>query len=175
MTVKREFWWLPRPAENKYLGGFPRYFEKKLLELLNINPENHKILHPFGGGALFGDTIELIEQKDFLAKRGIVPSFWGDAHNLDFIENNSYDLVICDPPYSNEEAKKMYGITRKLRRNQWVSEAVRVTKPQGFIALYHKLLPPNPDKCNWEYLIAIATRTNHAARLCAVFTKDKEG
>ena len=172
MTVERIFWWLPRPPENKYVGGFPRYFEKRLLELLNIDPKKHKILHPFGGGALYGDTVELIEQKEFLKKRNITPTFWGDAHDLSFIEDNSYDLVICDPPYSNQEAEKLYGIKRKLQTRKWISEAVRVVKIYGHVALYHKRLLPNPKGCNWKYSLAIATRINHVPRLCGIFSKD---
>jgi len=171
-AVKRVFWWLPRPSKSKYIGSFPLHFEKKLYTLLGIDPEEHKILHPFGGGAEFGHTVELPSQREFLAEFGIAPTFWGDAHDLHWIDDNIYDIVVCDPAYSKEEAKKLYNIDLPLKRGKWVSEAVRVCKVGGHIALYHRNLLPRPKGCSWEYLIAIATRIEHHARLCGVFRKE---
>ena len=175
MTVERVFWWLPRPSKSKYIGSFPLHFEIKLCTLLEIDPKKHKILHPFGGGAEFGDTVDLPSQRAFLAEFGITPTFWGDAHDLHWIEDNTYDLVVCDPPYSNAEAKKLYSIDTQLKRTQWISEAKRVCKNDGYIALYHRNLLPRPKGCSWEYLIAIATRIEHHAQLCGVFRKKYPG
>lgn len=171
MPVKRVFWWLPRPSTSKYVGSFPRHFEIKLLRLLNIDPERHKILHPFGGASQYGDTVEPEWQKEHLATYGIVPTFWGDAHDLHWIKDETYDLVICDPPYSNMENKELYKSKKLIRFGKYVREAWRVTKVDGLIALYHRNLLPRPQCCDMEYLIAIATRVLHSARLCGVFKK----
>jgi hypothetical protein len=169
--VVREFWWLPRPSKSKYKGSFPLAFETKLYRLLGIDPLSHKILHPFGGVPEHGDTVELPSQKEWWDGLGISPTYWGDAHDLDFIEDGAYDLVLCDPPYSDTEAEEIYGVTRKLDYGKWVAEAARVTAKRGHLALYHTKLLPRPKGWRRIYLIAIATRTHHTARLCGVFRR----
>ncbi len=92
------------------------------------------------------------------------------------LEDDTYDLVVCDPHYTSGEGQMLYDINPReypLRRKIWQAEAVRVTKPGGFVALYHRLLLPRPEGCSWAYLIAIATRLNHEGRFCGVFTKDE--
>jgi len=38
-TIENIVWILPRPRrKNKYKGGFPAHFEKKLFELYGFNP-----------------------------------------------------------------------------------------------------------------------------------------
>jgi hypothetical protein len=130
-------WVLPRPRKNKYKGGFPLHFEKKLWKELGC-PQ--KVLHPFGGCAEIGDRVDVNEELN--------PTFIGDAHNLNFISDNSYDLVICDPPYNNELSKSLYG-TGKIKYKTFIKEAVRVCKPQGFIASYHWALTPRPDNTKY--------------------------
>lgn len=88
-------WTLPRPPESKYKGGFPRYFERNLIALLGY-PE--RILHPFGGMAETGVRVDL--------KSEVRPDVVGDAHELPF-EDASFDLVVLDPPYSDEEAEEL--------------------------------------------------------------------
>ena len=156
-----ETWVLPRPRKNKYPGGFPLHFEKKLWRLLG---EPKKVLHPFGGAAEIGDRIDI--------KSDTNPTFIGDAHNLNFIENSTYDCVIVDPPYDNEQATKIYG-TPKLKFGKYVSEAVRVTKPGGFVCIYHWVLTPRPEKCELIRRIVILTRTWHRPRVCMVYRKEK--
>jgi len=164
VPVKKLFWWLPRPSKSKYPGSFPLNFEPMLLKLLHVNPKLQKILQPFGGKSAVGDTVDI--------NPGNSSTFVGDAHDLSFIPDSTYDLVLCDPPYSQEESITIYGIKRKLERKKWVSEAARVTKPGGYLALYHRLVMPRPEEFRWEYLISIATRVNHEGRFCAVFVKE---
>lgn len=165
MTVKQVFWWLPRPSASLYPGSFPLYFERKLLRLLGLKPDHARIIHVFGGKPEFGETVDINPENN--------PTYIGDAHNLYFLENNSYDLVIADPPYSQQESIDIYGVNRKLERETWVSEACRITKKEGYLALYHRLLLPRPENFQWMYIIAIAGRINHEGRLCGVFKKTR--
>jgi hypothetical protein len=175
IPVKRIFWWLPRPSESKYPGSFPRNFERMVCNLLGLDPDRHKILQPFGGSTTFGDTVDLPSQKDFLDEFGIKPTFWGNAEDLHWIKDDTYDFTLCDPPYSKREYIEIYGITRKFKRTKWIDEAVRVTKVHGFIGLYHRLLLPRPKGCQMKFLIALATRANHEGRLCPIYQKKAEG
>ena len=95
-------WTLPRPAKSRYRGAFPLYFEQNLVQLLGY-PE--RILHPFGGMAELGTRVDLNGDTE--------PDVVADAHDLPF-EDETFDLVILDPPYSDEESAELYG-TPKLR------------------------------------------------------------
>ncbi len=135
MPVPRELWYLPRPRrKNKYPGGFPLHFEEKLFKLYGY-PE--KILQPFGGRASYGVRVD------------INPDIIADAHNLPF-PDNSFDFVLCDPPYSDELSKKLYG-TGKLSWNKWVSEAVRVCKPGGYVANWW--VSPRPKGTTYDRIL----------------------
>jgi hypothetical protein len=157
-----ETWVLPRPRKCKYKGGFPLHFEKKLWRILG---EPKKVLHPFGGMSEIGDRVDLNKEVN--------PTFLGDAHNLDFIKNNTYDLVIVDPPYDNEQAKKLYK-TPKLKYSTYVKEAVRVCRVGGRIAVYHWVMTPRPDFTELERRIVILTRVWHRPRVCQIFIKRGE-
>lgn len=153
-------WVLPRPRKEKFKGGFPLHFEKKLWKLLG---EPKKVLHPFGGRAEIGERVDIDPTNE--------PDYVGDAHNLGFIKDNTYDLVILDPPYDDEQSKKLYG-TGKLKYGQYIKEAIRVCKPGGYIAMYHWVMTPRPEGTSYSKRIVILTRTWHRPRVCMVFKKD---
>lgn len=158
--IDTETWVLPRPSKSKYKGSFPLHFEKKLWKALG---EPKKVLHPFGGMAEIGDRVDVNEDVN--------PTWVGDAHNLDFIADNTYDLVILDPPYDNEQAKKLYG-TKPLKYSKYISEAVRVCKPKGYIAVYHWVMTPRPEGTKLIKRIVILTRVWHRPRVCMIYEKE---
>jgi len=158
MAVENLAWVLPRPAKSKYKGAFPLHFEKRLLRLYG-NP--NLILHPFGGMAEFGIRADL--------KIEVRPDVLADAHRLPFL-SDTFDFVLVDPPYSDEEAQDLYG-TAKLRPLTYIREASRVCKPLGFVALYHKLMLPRPPQTAYHRRIFIGTRVWHTARICTIFVK----
>ena len=160
MTVPTETWVLPRPRKVKYKGGFPLHFEKKLWRLLG---EPVSVLHPFGGKAEIGVRVDINPDVD--------PDVVGDAHDLNFIGDNEFDLVILDPPYNDDKSKELYG-TGKLKYKTYVSEAIRVCKPGGFIAIYHWVMTPRPDGCKFYYRIVVLTRIWHRPRVCCVYQKE---
>ncbi len=86
------------------------------------------------------------------------------------IEDETYDLCVVDPPYSDELSEELYG-TGPLRWNTFIAEAVRVTKTGGFVAVYHLKQPPRPAGTRLVHRIVVLTRTWHAPRVCFVFQK----
>ena len=150
---------LPRPRPDCYVGSFPLHFEQKLWRLLG-QPE--KVLHPFGGLAEIGDSVDL--------NATTTPTWVGDAHDLHWIEDDTYDLTILDPPYSDEEAAWLYS-TPKLTPGKFTAEAVRVTKVGGHVAVYHRQQPRRPNGTKLVHRIVVLTRTGHAPRVCFVFKK----
>jgi hypothetical protein len=116
MTIPIETWVLPRPRKPYYPGSFPLHFEKKLWILLG-SPE--KVLHTFGGMAEIGDRVDINKDTN--------PTFVGDAHDLHFIADDAYDLVICDPPYNDKLSEEMYN-TDKIKYRKYINEAERMRK-----------------------------------------------
>ncbi len=155
-------WVLPRPSKSKYKGSFPLHFEKKLIRELGIN-ENDKsnIFHPFGGKAEFGLRNDLNE--DLGAEYNL------DAHDLRDIADNTFDLVVVDPPYNDDYSIKLYN-QKGLRYNKYVSEAVRVSRK--YIAVYHWVSTPRPQGTRFVKRIVVVTRSWHRPRVCNIFFKE---
>ena len=164
--IPTETWVLPRPRKNKYRGGFPLHFEKKLIRGLGFDEilDREKILHPFGGEAEFGLRNDL--------NPGVGAEFSFNAHELKILDNQ-FELVIVDPPYDDEQNQKIYGgIGGKLSYKRYIGEAVRVCKPGGFVAMYHWVMTPRPGGTKYFKRIVVLTRVWHRPRVCCVFQKE---
>lgn len=155
-------WTLPRPSRSRYKGSFPLFFEENLVKLLGY-PE--RILHPFGGMAEIGERCDL--------NPTVEPDHVADAHALPF-DDEAYDLVVLDPPYSDEEARELYQ-TPKLRPATYTREAVRVLRPGGWLVLYGDREPNRPKGCNHTMRIVIVLRPSHRPRIAMIFQKRKPG
>jgi len=138
------------------------YFEDRLLDLLRI-PKSAKILHPFGGKAQYGTRVDINPETN--------PDIVGDAHNLVMIADNSYDLVILDPPYSDAYSERLYA-TKGVKFKKYTAEAVRVCKEGGYIVMYHYLATPPVSKTRLIKRIFIETRVWHKLRCVHIHIKD---
>lgn len=160
--IDTETWVLPRPRKNKYKGGFPLHFEKRLIRKLGMDElHKFKILHPFGGMAEYGVRCDL--------NQDVKPDRIADAHNLPF-KDNSFELVIVDPPYDAEQSKKLYG-TPKPEYKRYIAEAVRVCKVGGYVAMYHWVWTPRPEGTKCHARIVVLTRVWHRPRVCFIYQK----
>ena len=157
-------WVLPRPNKSRYVGSFPLHFERKLLNLLELNENDHKILHPFGGKAQFGVRCDI--------KLEVEPDYICDAHALPF-RDNTYDLVVLDPPYSEAYSKRLYG-TGKLKFKTYTAEAVRVCKEGGYVVMYHYLATPRIENTILVKRIFLETRVWHKLRCVHIHQKRSE-
>lgn len=156
-------WTLPRPPASRYKGGFPLFFEQNLHQLLGY-PE--RVLHPFGGRAEIGERCDLDPTVE--------PDHLCDAHKLPF-DDEIYDCVILDPPYSDEEALELYATTKRLRPRVYTAEAVRVLKPGGWLVVYTDREPRRPPRCNHAMRIVVVLRPSHRPRIAGVFQKRRAG
>lgn len=156
-------WTLPRPPKSKYRGGFPLFFEQNLQQVLGY-PD--RVLHPFGGRAEIGIRCDLDPTVE--------PDFVCDAHQLPF-DDASFDCVILDPPYSDDEALELYKTTVKLKPKTYIGEAVRVCREGGWVVLYGDREPARPARCNPTYRILVTLRAYHRPRVCMVFQRRKKG
>ena len=156
-------WVLPRPKPPYYPGAWPLHFEQRLIRLLG-NPDPNKIIHLFSGSAEIGKTIDIRPEAN--------PDFVADAHDLSFIKDSSYKIVVCDPPYSDEEAKELYKVETPLKFKTWIREAVRICEDNGFIVLYHDRWLPKPPSCSYWMRIIVLPGQHHRGRICHIFMKD---
>ena len=146
-------WFLPRPKPDRYKGGMPLYCEQWLMELagdiLEKDISTLKTLNLFCGMGKIGLRIDL--------KKEVSPHIIADSHFLP-IANCSFDIILADPPYSNEEAQQLYN-TPPLKYKQWTLEADRILKSGGLLIVYHKYVMPNPNP--EKYSISVS---NHASK-----------
>jgi len=95
------------------------------------------------------------------------PDVLGDAHALPFTDN-SFEAVICDPPYSDDESRDLYG-TGPVRMREWMREAVRVSS--RFVVTYHVRMLPRPRGTRLVRVVVILLRPGHTARICQINVK----
>jgi len=159
-------WILPRPKKDRYKGGMPLYCEEWLLILAKelLNNQNIKLLNLFCGMNSYGLRVDI--------KPEVNPDVCCDAHFLTQYVNNIFDVILADPPYSNEESKQLYG-TPKLNYKRWTCECEELLKPGGILIVYHKYLMPNPNKKKFRVIkrVFIGNRPWRLSRVAIFFQK----
>lgn len=161
MPIPRTVFYLPRPSKSKYPGSFPLHFESSLFKLYPV--DERKVLQPFGGKATVGVRTDLLME--------VRPIILADAHHLPF-RNGVFHVVLLDPPYGKKESKELYG-TGPVKQKDYLAEAVRVTRPGGFVIHYHKIMIgwSCVKNCRADHLIPVVLRAGHSARICQVYQK----
>jgi hypothetical protein len=160
-------WFLPRPRPDHYKGGMPLYCEEWLIELAKeiFHQENDyvTILNVFSGMNKYGYRVDI--------KPEVYPDLCCDIHELsDHINSNlKFDIVIADPPYSNDESKELYG-TPKINYKKWTAEVEKSMMYKSLLIVYHKYVMPNPNPDVFKVMkrVFIGNRTYHLPR-CAIF------
>lgn len=159
-------WVLPRPKPDHYRGGMPLYAEKWLLAeariyLMNLNAT---ILNVFCGMNVEGYRVDLNPE--------VKPDLLCDIHELSKHLQNTFDIILADPPYSNDESKELYG-TPKINYKKWTAECTKLLNPNGLLIIYHKYMMPNPNPEIYTVVrrIFIGTRTYHLPRVAIYFQK----
>jgi SAM-dependent methyltransferase len=126
--------WALGPSNNGYPGAFPR----GLIRMMKKRWWGKKRLWLFSGSFKDngGTTVDI--------KPELNPTRVANCEELPF-ENESFDFVMADPPYSKEEAKKYYG-TAYPSIVKVLNEMARVCSEGGHAILLHRLIPTHhPD------------------------------
>lgn len=99
------------------------------------------------------------------------PDVVGDAADVGSLPVR-FDLVIADPPYSSEDAKR-YGV-KLPNKKRVVSEIAKVVAPGGHLVWLDASLPMF-RKSEWEWFgaIGVVRSTNHRVRLLSMFRRTK--
>lgn len=127
--MKRDVWALGPPS-NGYPGAFPAGLIKR------IKREGwwgDKRLWMFSGSYRdpHGTTVD--------CNPDLKPDHVADCEALPF-DDESFDFVMLDPPYSALEAQELYGLPY-CNIPKVVNEAARVCAPGGRVVMLHRLIP----------------------------------
>jgi len=160
-------WFLPRPKPDHYKGGMPLYAEEWLVGLAKeiLGQDDVYLMNLFCGMNKLGIRVDIKKEVD--------PDYCIDAHNLSQLSfGKLFDIILADPPYSNDESKELYG-TPKLNYKKWALEADKALRPGGLLIVYHKYVMPNPDPKKYEVVkrVFIGNRTYHLPRVAIYFKK----
>lgn len=163
---KNMAWFLPRPKPDHYKGGMPLYCEEWLIELAQdiLGKKDCDILSLFAGKSRLGFKVDILPI--------VKPDLVADAHDFARYLDKKFDIVIADPPYSNDEARELYK-TPKLNYKQWTAECDKVLKNGGLLIIYHKYIMPNPNPDKYEVVkrVFVGNRTYHLPRVAIYFKK----
>jgi SAM-dependent methyltransferase len=159
-------WYCGRSFQKtKLYDQFPATFLKRALALF---PDAKNILHCPSG------TVELVRGVTVDKVRDAVrcPQVVADACALPLIDD-SFDLVLSDPPYSDGDAEN-YG-TGHFPLRKAMQEVHRVLRPHGHLGLLHVMAPAFSTKVwKWVGMIGVVTGTNSRMRLFSIFESLKE-
>jgi len=161
-------WFLPRPKKDRYKGGMPLYCEEWLIQLAKdvLHRQEIKLLNLFCGMNQKGVRVDI--------KKKVNPDYICDAHKVSgcFMPGNLFDVILADPPYSNEESKELYR-TDKLHYKKWTAECDKILDDNGLLIVYHKYVMPNPNPEKYKVVkrVFIGNRTYHLPRVAVFFQK----
>jgi SAM-dependent methyltransferase len=150
--------------KSRYYGTYPPTYLKRVRALF---PDSEKVLHLFSGdvekGYFPSETTLDINQE-------LKPDIVANSSNIPFKEN-SFDLILVDPPYSKEDAEK-YGYPMPNRKKA-LHECYRVLKPNGFVVWLDVVLPMyRKIEFNLVGTIGLIRSTNHRTRTVLIWQKN---
>lgn len=156
-------------------GAYPHGYLKRIMTLFpDINPD--KTLHLFAGSLIRqnipGVMFDIQCPPGFkCGNASQKPIIQGDAHNLSsYFEGSPFDLILADPPYSNEDATH-YG-TPMVNRNKVVAECTKVLKPGGFLVFLDQVFSMfKKSELKLIGTIGLVRSTNHRVRMVFIWEK----
>ena len=105
------------------------------------------------------------------------PDIVADCQQLP-LQDESFDFILLDPPYSEAEARALYNIPY-FSLTKVMNEASRVCEPGGIVVLLHRIVPamhPNENghkkRMIMEANIGVFTMSGYSnMRACTVWKK----
>jgi len=149
-------------VKSEYYGGYPAGYLRRVKALF---PDKRRVLHLFSGkvdlATLPGDTVDI--------NADLNPTYVDDAQHLSAVPLGQYDLVLCDPPYSVEDAERYQ--TTMVKRNS-VMAALRGLSPGAHVVWLDQVLPMyRKDAFAVDAVIGMVKSTNHRFRVVTIFRR----
>lgn len=144
-------------------GGYPIRFLEKAYEWLGVTDPD-KVLHLCGGSMQRGITVDIRVE--------MCPTVVADVRNTPF-EDESFDWIMADPPYSEEYAENLYGTGKHYPKpGQILKEASRLLRPGGYVGLLHFQVPMFRKPLCLVEVRGITTGLGFAIRAFTILRKD---
>lgn len=149
-----------------YYGGYPSGYLKRIAALF---PDRCNVLHVFSGrvdlSAMPGDTVD--------CNVSLAPTYLADAHDLTDVPLHRYDLVLCDPPYSIEDAERYQ--TTMVKRNVVMRSLAAGMRSGARVVWLDQVLPMyRKDEWDIEAVIGMVKSTNHRFRVTTIFRRKEK-
>jgi len=150
-------------VKSKFYGGYPAGYLKRVKALF---PDKQRVLHLFSGrvdtAAFPGVTVDI--------NPTLKPDIIDDAHTLQKVPLEDFDLVLADPAYSHEDTKH-YG-TPMINRNTVIRTLSGRLQQGCFIVWLDQVLPMyRKDTLRIDAHIGMVKSTNHRFRVVNIFRK----
>lgn len=143
-------------------GGYPATYLKRIKALF---PDKQCVLHLFSGmvdqAIMPGDTVDV--------NASLRPTYVDDAQTLHKVPLEGYDLVMADPPYSQEDANHYN--TSMVHRNRVMSALQRVQRGTHIVWLDQILPMYRKDAFSIVAAIGMLKSTNHRFRMITIFER----
>lgn len=146
-------------------GGYPKRFLQKAFELMGVTHPD-EVLHLCSGSMKSGITVDIRPETN--------PDYVCDARDTPF-EDESFDFILIDPPYSYEYARNLYGTEEHYPKpGQLMKEACRLLRPGGKVGILHFQVPMIRKPLKIRHVIGITTGLGYNIRAFTVVEKLKE-
>lgn len=148
-------------VKSEYYGGYPAGYLRRVRALF---PDKKRVLHIFSGrvdkNVMPGDTVDVNPE--------LSPDYLDDAQTLARVPLEKYDLVMADPPYSIEDARRYN--TTMIKRNKVMAALGRRLTPGCHVIWLDQVLPMyRKDQFCLEAAIGMVKSTNHRFRVITIF------
>jgi hypothetical protein len=157
-----------------YYGQFPMTFVKRVTAMFPTN--EFKFLHLCCGkchidGATNVDVREAsnFDGTDMLQYADVI----ADVENLptDIFPENSYDVCLIDPPYSQEDSSR-YGVARLVSPKKVFAQLARIIAPGGWVLWLDEKFPNFPKEFfELMGLINVVSGANRRVRIVAMYRR----
>ena len=159
-------WLLGQDYRNKtrYHGAYPPRFLDRVMAMF---PDKKSILHLFSGSLPQGPYTRFDRRQDDEVECDVQ----GEAEKLsDYFKAGAFDLIIADPPYTEEDAAR-YG-TCLIKRNVVVKECAKVMQTGAHLVWLDMVFPMyRKDTFSLAGSIGVVRSTNHRFRVVSMFEK----
>ena len=123
--------WACGMSNSRYPGAFPTDF----IDKVRRKWWGQRRLWLFSGSFVDPNGVMIDCKSNAVVK----PTVQSDCTMLPFLDE-SFDFILADPPYSEEEADRLYGVPY-FSIVALMEEMIRVCRPGGAILLLHRLIP----------------------------------
>lgn len=152
-------------VKSEFYGGYPAGYLRRIKTLF---PDKTKVLHLFSGKVdktiLDGTTVDI--------NPDLQPDIVDDAQTLSRVPVEDFDLILCDPPYSIEDAER-YQTTMVNRNRVMAVLGLRISSNTHIVWLDQVLPMFRKDNVKIEAAIGMVKSTNHRFRMITIFGKQQ--